>query len=377
MNYRIVYSSELYHHGIKGQKWGVRRFQNEDGTYTDAGKERYFGTSKKTQGSAEETVSISSSGASSGSSDDGFKLTDEQKKALKIGLAVTGAVVVGYAAYKVMDSEVLSSGYTKIGKENADTILKEGTEFFRVQSEDHYNVEHPFYSTYEKHDVDKYVGLFGTKLKNEGSGALPYQVKLAATENLVIPSQKNTRQIVGDLVKDDGFRNGLLKSVQDAAGPKGTFKRPSQQILLREAERLLKRNPDTLSKTDKKVITDALNLTLVNHSTNDNNVQNTFYTALKNKGYSALLDLNDKSYSSYHAKSPVIIFDTNKVQLQSVTGLSANTIDSLNKTYSIDRYGRDIPEQVFGTVDKYASMKIGQASDYVENAVKKTFKMTT
>lgn len=31
---------ELYHHGIKGQKWGVRRFQNEDGTYTAEGKSR-------------------------------------------------------------------------------------------------------------------------------------------------------------------------------------------------------------------------------------------------------------------------------------------------------------------------------------------------
>lgn len=29
---------ELYHHGIKGQRWGVRRYQNEDGTYTDEGK---------------------------------------------------------------------------------------------------------------------------------------------------------------------------------------------------------------------------------------------------------------------------------------------------------------------------------------------------
>lgn len=28
----------LYHHGIKGQKWGVRRFQNQDGTLTNAGK---------------------------------------------------------------------------------------------------------------------------------------------------------------------------------------------------------------------------------------------------------------------------------------------------------------------------------------------------
>ena len=32
---------ELYHHGIKGQKWGVRRFQNSDGSLTNAGKSRY------------------------------------------------------------------------------------------------------------------------------------------------------------------------------------------------------------------------------------------------------------------------------------------------------------------------------------------------
>lgn len=32
---------ELYHHGVKGQRWGIRRYQNEDGTYTEAGKVRY------------------------------------------------------------------------------------------------------------------------------------------------------------------------------------------------------------------------------------------------------------------------------------------------------------------------------------------------
>lgn len=31
----------LAHHGILGQKWGVRRYQNADGTWTDAGKKRY------------------------------------------------------------------------------------------------------------------------------------------------------------------------------------------------------------------------------------------------------------------------------------------------------------------------------------------------
>lgn len=34
-------TGELYHYGIKGQKWGVRRYQNEDGSYTAEGKIRY------------------------------------------------------------------------------------------------------------------------------------------------------------------------------------------------------------------------------------------------------------------------------------------------------------------------------------------------
>lgn len=34
-------NSYLYHHGIKGQRWGFRRFQNEDGSLTSVGKKRY------------------------------------------------------------------------------------------------------------------------------------------------------------------------------------------------------------------------------------------------------------------------------------------------------------------------------------------------
>ena len=43
----MKYANELYHHGIKGQKWGVRRFQNPDGSRTAAGRKRESVTRKK------------------------------------------------------------------------------------------------------------------------------------------------------------------------------------------------------------------------------------------------------------------------------------------------------------------------------------------
>lgn len=39
-NYILTSDGELYHWGIKGQKWGVRRYQNKDGSLTPAGKKR-------------------------------------------------------------------------------------------------------------------------------------------------------------------------------------------------------------------------------------------------------------------------------------------------------------------------------------------------
>lgn len=76
-----VISDELSHHGILGQKWGVRRFQNKDGSLTAEGKKRY-----DEDGSPEEKKK---------------GLTDKQKKALIIGASVTAGLIVGYGAYRL------------------------------------------------------------------------------------------------------------------------------------------------------------------------------------------------------------------------------------------------------------------------------------
>ena len=87
--YRVTYSNELYHYGVKGQKWGIRRYQNPNGTLTEEGKIRY-GVDPKT----------------GKLSDEGKKLLkqdiDNQRKrkvnilgSLGIGVSIASAIAAG------------------------------------------------------------------------------------------------------------------------------------------------------------------------------------------------------------------------------------------------------------------------------------------
>lgn len=130
MNIYNPYSCELYHYGIKGQKWGVRRYQypDPDRRWTPEGKERYYKYVSSKTGRINnkeynpkgdyitENKARKAKGEESSSSSG---LTDKQKKAIKIAAGVTAVALatagIIYATKK---------GYIKAGKKPTDEAIE-------------------------------------------------------------------------------------------------------------------------------------------------------------------------------------------------------------------------------------------------------------
>lgn len=271
MGVYIYHNGELYHHGIKGQKWGVRRFQQEDGTLTNAGKKRYADDNKNTKKSFfqkrydKHYDKYIKNGISKEESEKLAKGRVTTEKTLAILGGVAAVALAGYAVYRIHDW-------------SADSFIEPGQEIqtsHHGSHKDRLKPGNPFYAAFEKKDKVSYASKVFSHFDEQS------QVTTFTTKHGInVASRRNGEKI---------FKKMMETNPEFA-------KRVNESII------------PHMAKRNKLSLYDSFCYNLVKRGGADETRNQMFYEALRKHGYGAVVDSFDSKTSRWTYK-PIIIFD--------------------------------------------------------------------
>ena len=334
---------ELYHYGIKGMKWGVRRYQNEDGSLTALGK--------KQQDLEKSKAKYRSDPSNKNLRDLEFarneyrnkkirdKITNQTKKSrrqealerkyIEQGYSKDDAAIQAYKRARIEKTLVIAGGMTlgalaaysafKHYDAVTDKIIDSGTKLGRISANDEQGVKDAFYAFANKHDAARYRALYGQDTMNRAGRV--FEKTIGVKGKIKVASRDSAKKAMADLIKRDPDYAKDIQTLMETYGSR--LGSPKLRQVNTHALNDLKSGKGVTNN-----LYDTVNALLVVHDETGNRASGKFYDKLKSLGYSAIKDVNDSRYSGYGSHNPLIIFDTSKVKVDQVKQLGQDVIQS-------------------------------------------------
>ena len=372
----MEYGYELYHHGIKGQRWGVRRFQKKDGSLTPAGKKRYYDTpelnkQKREMDYAKSAYQSSKHARYLAYNNLNVDYTAANKKAYE---KAEQKMLIDRAAYRrsklkydtnkevarIQDNGVefknkskhrlkLEEQYKKIGMtdEQAQAAANNRIRTERILAASAaVTVAACALYVANKNRKDRIDGIIKAgetlqRVEMQDTGGKLHDVFYVAQgkhdmkryENLLGACRQRQTGHAYMMKLEAGSdikvasKDKAIKAFGDLYRTDPDFKKAVAPYVKRHyGGRNVIANLDDVSNRNIKKMYDNFNTGLVQESMRKSGADQKFYAKLKAAGYGALQDINDMKYSGYNAKNPLIVFDNSKnnVMVKSMNEMKGN-----------------------------------------------------
>ena len=355
---KYIYDNrELYHYGVKGMKWGVRKKRYDDDPNVANYRKQYeadraiYKSSKKAMNKASNRYNAVPTGENwekaknasikfnadkkrykwsklqyttnkeaavlrdkgktfKSKSKHRLKLeeeykklgfSDEQAQAAANKRIRTEKILAASAAMTVAACAVYIANKNR--KNRIDGLIKAGESLQRIEMQNTGGkLNDMFYAAKGKHDSTRYKNLLGYS-RQQLTGE-SYLMKLKANSDIKVASKENATKVFGDLYKND---SSFRASVKDYVNGHNNIK-----------------NINDVSNRNMRKMYENFNANIMGVRDSGSGADKKFYNKLKSAGYGAIQDINDMKFSGYSAKNPLIIFDnanSKNIMVESVSKL--------------------------------------------------------
>lgn len=406
--YNYTNYDELYHFGIKGMKWGVRRFQNKDGSLTSAGKKRYDDSdeAKKLKGDIKNAKAA------------------YKKAKREYDVAYTKAAYVPTPGhYKQLEEAKIKMDKAQKAQARSKLDYRTGKEVARIREN---NVEFKNKSKHRLKLEEQYkkLGLTDEQAQAAANNRIRTEKLLVGAAGLSIAAaaayayHKRRKEGIDSVIKageklqrvemldTNGKLNGIFYASkgdhdnkryatllgfarQQEAGASYIMelqankdvKVASKDKAVKVFGELFKNDSDFAgtvtpyveehfngvnkirgkaltnpSDRDLRKMYDNFNSALVELNKSPyggSTAANKFYDALKKQGYGAIQDVNDMKFSGYAAKNPLIVFDNAG---DNIMVKSMKEMREVGVNHYLGELGKAMVEQ---TMDRSAGLAAG------------------